>query len=473
MKVREAPRVRPPGRPFPPPHRLAPALFLQAAVATFPPARPLPEPAVAGADFWGAAPPAAPPSSRRADRARRVPSRALLVGLDCALLAVAPVLVSGWMEGGGSDGAAGIQTAPARAHGRRLDRLLATRVTLSTTPSHHVQVEASKRGGRDFPFHPVALVAVTEAVKAVAALAVLAARGETRRRKASGAGGKRGGSVPPALPSLARHAPLLIPAALYALNNYLKFALQRHVDPAGARVLSSLKIVLAAGLSFLLLGRRFSRAQCSALAVLVLGVAVNSLDGGGLAAGAAAVAAASVAVPSLAAVLSERGLKRDPGASLASQNAVLFGVGAALNAAALAALAAAGRLPRAPLAGVGSSPAALALVAVLAAQGVTASYFYKHFDTVAKKHSASLATVGTGLLAAATLGAAPPARFWVAAALIAIATRDFYSACPTCSGKGKPRAARGLLSLTASPARGDDPEAGRLLAGRTSPARRV
>lgn len=328
----------------------------------------------------------------------------------------------------------------------------------SITPPHPPQTQAAKTRSGTYPFHPLALVTVVEAVKTAASGAILALSRAPPRRRAS--------DDPPAprrrrlaLAALAaaaldsRHAAhLAAPAALYAANGSLKLALQRHVDPTAARFVSNLKVLVVAGLSSLLLGRRFTRGQANALATLALGVSVFSLsdvpgNGGVWSPAALATAAAAVTVPALAAVLSERGLKRDPTANLAAQTFFMSAVGTILNGLALAAAAATGHVPTPPLAGA-ASPAALTLISANAIQGLSAAYFYRHLSTVAKKHSAVVATVGTGLLSAAALGTPLPARFWVAAALVGLATESFYSAGQQQGGKGKAPAAIDLVATS-------------------------
>lgn len=365
------------------------------------------------------------------------------------------------------------------------------------------QTQAAKDTSGDYPFHPLALVTVVEALKTVlAACVLLATRAPPRRRGSDDPAPRR--HTRAALSTLAAAAfdgrqavHLAAPAALYAANGSLKLALQRHVDPTAARFVSNLKVLVVAALSAALLGRRFTRGQASALAVLVLGVAVFSLEGGvgggssgvspsalatGVAGGSGGVSPSALAtgvlavtVPALAAVLSERGLKRDSGASLAAQTLFMSLVGTFLNGAALATAAATGHVHGPPLAGA-ATPAALTLIAANAAQGLSAAYFFRHLTTVAKKHSAVVATVGTALLSAAVLGAPLPPRFWVAAALVGLATESFYSqsnapVCARCGDSdGKSRSTSRAVDLIASPG-GADPEAGRLV-GRTSPARR-
>ena len=350
------------------------------------------------------------------------------------------------------------------------------------------QTQAAKEAtSGDYPFHPLALVTVVEALKTVlAACVLLATRAPPRRRGSDVPAPRR--HTRAALSTLAAAAfdgrqavHLAAPAALYAANGSLKLALQRHVDPTAARFVSNLKVLVVAALSAALLGRRFTRGQASALAVLVLGVAVFSLEGGvgggssGVSPSALATGVLAVTVPALAAVLSERGLKRDSGASLAAQTLFMSLVGTFLNGVALATAAATGHVHGPPLARA-ATPAALTLIAANAAQGLSAAYFFRHLTTVAKKHSAVVATVGTALLSAAVLGAPLPPRFWVAAALVGLATESFYSqsnapVCARCGDSdGKSRSTSRAVDLIASPG-GADPEEGRLV-GRTSPARR-
>jgi len=376
---------------------------------------------------------------------------------------------------------------------------------------------------------------LVEAAKTAVAAASLAAAGRGARRRAS-LGGGGGGVGEPTLgrgwggaalaARAARARALALPAALYAVNGYLKFALQAHFSPTTSRVLGSLKVVAIALLLRALSGRRFSTVQCQALALMAAGVAAHGvggrMGGGGGAVGAAAAGAlaptatptptpssssssvaatvaAAILVPSLAAVLAERGMKADPASAVQEQtfwlcafglawNGVLTVVGCLWSGAAPAAPAAAAvsaASSRSLFAGTTSTPV-LALVAVSAAQGVLAGVFYKHVDAVAKKLSSVGATALTALLSAAFLGhASLSPSLGVAALILGIATHQFYAGggaagggggsaatpCGACGGSGRVEVKKGGggggLSLLCSPGGSPPREAGDLLLERT------
>lgn len=70
----------------------------------------------------------------------------------------------------------------------------------------------------------------------------------------------------------ARHNALLaVPAGLYAINNYLKFAMQLYFRPTTTKMLSNLKIFTIALLMRTVLGRKFNVIQWEALFLLVAG----------------------------------------------------------------------------------------------------------------------------------------------------------------------------------------------------------
>lgn len=70
----------------------------------------------------------------------------------------------------------------------------------------------------------------------------------------------------------ARHnALLIVPAALYAVNNYLKFAMQLYFRPTTTKMLGNLKVFTIALLMRTVLKRRFNVIQWEALFLLVAG----------------------------------------------------------------------------------------------------------------------------------------------------------------------------------------------------------
>ncbi len=70
----------------------------------------------------------------------------------------------------------------------------------------------------------------------------------------------------------ARHNHLLmVPAGLYAVNNYLKFAMQLYFKPTTTKMLGNLKIFTIALLMRTVMQRRFNIIQWEALFLLVAG----------------------------------------------------------------------------------------------------------------------------------------------------------------------------------------------------------
>jgi Nucleotide-sugar transporter len=231
----------------------------------------------------------------------------------------------------------------------------------------------------------------------------LAAEGDVRERMQGT--GRPGAPLTRSARAFARDAAhcrvLAVPAALYAVNNYLKFVMQLFFKPTAAKMIGNLKVLAIALLMRAVLRRRFSTLQWEALFLLVAGISINQLANCDAAqpfhmsAAAAAVTLASVTVPSCASVFNEYGFKKDKGTSVHLQNFFLYFWGMLLNGAGMLVLdfitgERLGQLFR------GLSGWVLCLVAVNAAQGVLASFFYKFADTILKKYSSTLATILTG-----------------------------------------------------------------------------
>jgi hypothetical protein len=66
-----------------------------------------------------------------------------------------------------------------------------------------------------------------------------------------------------------------VPAALYAVNNYLKFAMQLYFRPTTTKMLGNLKIFTIALLMRTVMHRRFNTIQWEALFLLVAGECRN------------------------------------------------------------------------------------------------------------------------------------------------------------------------------------------------------
>eukprot|EP00882_Tetradesmus_deserticola_P013170 GHRQ01013966.1.p1 GENE.GHRQ01013966.1~~GHRQ01013966.1.p1 ORF type:complete len:273 (+),score=103.32 GHRQ01013966.1:1003-1821(+) len=139
----------------------------------------------------------------------------------------------------------------------------------------------------------------------------------------------------------ARHNWLLaLPAGLYAINNYLKFAMQLYFRPTTTKMLGNLKIFTIAILMRTVMHRRFSVIQYEALFLLVAGITINQLQScgnkgeqipGGSLLPAVLCVLGSVTVPSAASVYNEKGLKKHMDTSVHLQNFFLYFYGMCFN----------------------------------------------------------------------------------------------------------------------------------------------
>jgi drug/metabolite transporter (DMT)-like permease len=395
-----------------------------------------------------------------------------------------------------------------------------------------VLVHLSKGTDGKYAYNPLAVNLLVEIAKTLFALAVLMAVGSGRPGPPLYRSGR-------AFAADARHNWLLaVPAFLYAVNNYLKFAMQLHFRPTTTKMLGNLKVFVIALLMRSILGRRFSVLQWEALFLLVAGVTVNQLGalnagGAGAAASAAATAAAAAAsppsratmaaltsassavaavaeaarslvalpagseaaaeaaravtaaakraadaaaavaapaadaaakaaastaaaaaaasssilpaalcvlgtvtVPSAASVYNELALKRHMDTSVHLQNFFLYFFGAAFNLAGVLALCLARRESLLRVMVANQSSTTLMLVAVNAAQGILASFFYKWADTILKKYSSTIATVATALLSWLLFSHALTPSFLVGVSIVCVSMHQFFSGPALSKGTG-------------------------------------
>eukprot|EP00879_Flechtneria_rotunda_P016057 GHRR01016795.1.p1 GENE.GHRR01016795.1~~GHRR01016795.1.p1 ORF type:complete len:226 (+),score=45.46 GHRR01016795.1:786-1463(+) len=128
-----------------------------------------------------------------------------------------------------------------------------------------VLVHLSKNKSGKFSFNPISVNLMTEVCKVIFALLVLLCLGT----------GRPGRPMYRSIRSFiadARHNWLLaVPAGLYAINNYLKFAMQLYFRPTTTKMLSNLKIFTIAILMRTVMQRRFTVFQYEALFLLVAG----------------------------------------------------------------------------------------------------------------------------------------------------------------------------------------------------------
>jgi hypothetical protein len=321
----------------------------------------------------------------------------------------------------------------------------------------------SKNKQGKFSFNPVSVNLMVEVVKTFFALVVLTIYGTGR----PGAPMYRSIS---AFVRDARHNQLLaIPAGLYAINNYIKFAMQLYFKPTTAKMLGNGKILVIAVLMRLVLKRTFTVFQWEALLLLVAGITVNQLNYCGASkAGDAIVLAAvlytvgSITIPSLASVYNELALKRNMDTSVHLQNFFLYFYGACFNAAGVAGVVLLGGQPLSSMFHH-HSKVTLLLVVNNAMQGVLSSFFFKYADTILKKYSSTLATICTGVLSAALFGHALTLNFCVGVAIVFISMHIFFSQGGV-KGLVKPQHAK------ASPNDLRSPEIARPLKFTTSPS---
>lgn len=209
------------------------------------------------------------------------------------------------------------------------------------------------------------------------------------------------------LPSFVRDAAhcrlLFIPAALYAINNYLKFVMQLFFNPTSAKMISNLKVFAIALLMRSVMARRFSVLKWEALFLLVAGISINQLSNCehgqpvALSPAATFVILGTVTVPSMASVYNEYGFKKDMDTSVHVQNFFLYFYGFIMNVFGAVLSVVVGHKNGAALF-TGLNGWVLVLVGINAAQGILASFFYKFADTILKKYSSTLATIFTGAL---------------------------------------------------------------------------
>ncbi|KAK9902203.1 hypothetical protein WJX75_007656 [Coccomyxa subellipsoidea] len=290
-----------------------------------------------------------------------------------------------------------------------------------------VLVHMSKGPDGKFPFHPVSINLLVEVAKTIFATVVLMLYGTGR-------------PGPPLYRSArafvrdARHNQLLaVPAGLYAINNYLKFAMQLFFKPTTAKMLGNLKILVIAVLMKWVLKRTFSVFQWEALLLLVAGITVNQLnyckggsDGDMFSTVAIAYTLGSVTVPSLASVYNEFALKKHMDTSVHEQNFFLYFYGALFNLLGVLATMAFGGLSWSAIFH-GHSKVTMLLVMNNALQGILSSFFFKYADTILKKYSSTVATIFTGIMSAALFGHQLTLNFLIGVTIVFISMHQFFA----------------------------------------------
>ncbi|KAL3159295.1 hypothetical protein ABBQ32_011251 [Trebouxia sp. C0010 RCD-2024] len=291
-----------------------------------------------------------------------------------------------------------------------------------------VLVHLSKNAQGRFSFNPVSISFLVEVVKTTFAIIMLIVYS---RRKA---GLPVFASLRIFLQQCSHNRLLAVPAGLYSVNNYLKFAMQLYFKPTTAKMLSNLKILVIALLMRFILKRHFTIWQWEALLLLMAGITVNQLSSCGASnslAGNALIAASlytlgSITIPSLASVYNEMALKRNMDTSVHIQNFYLYFFGVLFNLVGLALTVVLGHQSL-PQLFQGHSKVTVLLVVNNALQGILSSFFFKYADTILKKYSSTMATIFTGLMSALLFGHALTINFCIGVTIVFISMHIFFS----------------------------------------------
>lgn len=279
-----------------------------------------------------------------------------------------------------------------------------------------------------FAFSPVSVNLLVEIAKTIFALGTLIVYGS----------GRPGPPLYRSLSAFARDAShnrlLIVPAALYAVNNYLKFAMQLYFKPTTAKMLSNLKIIVIALLMRSVMRRSFSIFQWEALFLLVAGITVNQLSdcaavansGDVLAPAAILYTLGSITIPSLASVYNEFALKKHMETSVLLQNFFLYFYGACFNLLGLLAVMASGAMTPGSIL-TGFRGVTVLLVVNNAMQGILSSFFFKFADTILKKYSSTIATIFTGIMSALLFGHTLTLNFIIGVSIVFISMHIFFS----------------------------------------------
>eukprot|EP00899_Mesostigma_viride_P016402 jgi/Mesvir1/24763/Mv22019-RA.1 len=231
---------------------------------------------------------------------------------------------------------------------------------------------------------------------------------------------------------------LAVPAALYAINNYLKFVLQLYFKPATVKMLGNLKVFTIALLLKAIMKRKFTVLQWEALCLLIIGITVNQLSCtqnsvsdsiplGSLSFVAYLYTFMSVTIPSTASVYNEFALKKNFDSSVHLQNLLMYAFGAFFNLIGLATVTL--LKGNASFSGIftGHSTTTMLLVANNALQGILSSFFFKFADTILKKYSSTIATIFTGIMSSFLFGHQLTLHFLIGVAIVCISMHQFFS----------------------------------------------
>ncbi|GMH41565.1 hypothetical protein BSKO_09475 [Bryopsis sp. KO-2023] len=319
-----------------------------------------------------------------------------------------------------------------KQHGMTAKQLHTVKVALVCTDSlliglQPILVFMSKNSEGKFSYNPVSINLLTEICKVVFAVCVLLFTGT----------GRPGPPMYRSVRSFIRDAQhnrlLMIPASLYAINNYLKFVMQLYFKPTTAKMLGNLKIFTIAILLRIVMNRSFSTIQWEALFLLVFGITINQLsncssgkDSDPVSLAGLLYTGGAVTIPAAASVYNELALKRHMDTSVHLQNFFLYFYGMVFNLLGLWVFMLVGHESLSSVFS-GISGVAVLLVINNAAQGILSSFFYKFADTILKKYSSTLATILTGIMSAFLFGHQLTINFLIGISIVFISMHQFFT----------------------------------------------
>eukprot|EP00963_Diacronema_lutheri_P008977 scaffold786_cov329-Pavlova_lutheri.AAC.1 len=230
----------------------------------------------------------------------------------------------------------------------------------------------------------------------------------------------------------------MVPAFLYAINNYVKFSMLLYFSPTSAKMISNLKILVIAVLLKIVMQRSFSVLQYQALYLLVAGISINQLAKGCDQAGVAETSFSppavlftvlSLTVPSAASVFNEFSYKKNFQTHINLQNLFLYIYGTMFNVLGWAVYTGINGLHAGGSIFNGASRLTVLLTVNGALQGILSSFFYKFADTILKKYSSAVATLFTGVLSHFLLGTDIQINFLIGISVLVV-TNSLEAASP-------------------------------------------
>eukprot|EP01062_Namystynia_karyoxenos_P074445 TRINITY_DN71330_c0_g1_i1.p1 TRINITY_DN71330_c0_g1~~TRINITY_DN71330_c0_g1_i1.p1 ORF type:complete len:389 (+),score=101.94 TRINITY_DN71330_c0_g1_i1:77-1168(+) len=289
--------------------------------------------------------------------------------------------------------------------------VVVTYTTLLSSSS--IVATLTKSAGGAYAYNPVAATLSTHTLKLAVSLLALRAQGRWPER----------------LPAPGEVLPFAVPGIVYLIDDNLVFLALYWLRPSEFALFANARILTTAAFSRVLLNRRISGPQWSALTSLMLGLVVARLGAvqrsgdnlHGLNPGHFVLAIICV-VGALGNVYCEKLLKAEPGDSLHLQNCKLYVFSVTFNAIACVSY---GKRSGAPMLFGGWTAAVVALVIINAAVGLTNSVIFKFLDNLVKVQAAAGAVILTVVASALVFGSEPSPAFYVAVGIVGNAVYVF------------------------------------------------